>query len=131
MLDAQGEWALVRIAVGGQIDRKRVAELVRKIGGDKVEVSEASDLESARAVKNGKADYYFGACHTGGGGLAMAIAMLGKSQCETVSMPGRPPKEEEIRKAVESGIKGFGFTVEHAERAVSMIVKAILERSPE
>jgi hypothetical protein len=115
---------LVRIAVGGQVDRKKVAELARKVGGDRVQVTDASDLEAAMAVKNGKADYYFGACHTGGGGLAMAIAMLGKPKCETVSMPGRPPKEE------ESGIVGFGFTADHAETAVSMIVKAILERNP-
>ncbi|MDB4896354.1 MAG: hypothetical protein JWN15_2616 [Firmicutes bacterium] len=121
---------MVRIAVGGQVDRKKVAELARKVGGDRVQVTDASDLEAAMAVKNGKADYYFGACHTGGGGLAMAIAMLGKPKCETVSMPGRPPKEEQIRKAVESGIVGFGFTADHAEQAVSMIVKAILERSP-
>lgn len=129
-MDAQGEWELVRIAVGGQVDRKKVAEYVRKIGGDRVQVSESSDLEAAMAVKNGKADYYFGACHTGGGGLAMAIAMLGKPQCQTVSMPGRPPKEEDIRQAVKSGIKGFGFTADHAEKAVSMIMKAILERNP-
>lgn len=120
---------MVRFAIGGQVDKKKVAELVRKVGGDAVEVSEHSDLEAAMQVKSGRADYYLGACHTGGGGLAMAIAMLGKPLCLTVSMPGRPPKEEEIRKAVADGVKAFAFTADHAERAVPMIVKAILERS--
>ena len=41
------------------------------------------------AIKTGAADFYLGACNTGGGGaLAMAIALLGMGQCATVSMPG-------------------------------------------
>jgi len=119
---------MIRFAVGGQVDKKKVADLVRKVGGSAVQVTEHSDLEAAMQVKNGKADYYIGACHTGGGGLAMAIAMLGKARCLTVSMPGRPPKEDEIRKAVADGVKAFAFTADHAEQAVPMIVRAILER---
>lgn len=126
------EWkgwiGLIRFAIGGQVDKKKIAEMVRRLGGDAVQVTEASDLEAAMQVKTGKADYYLGACHTGGGGLAMAIAMLGKAQCLTVSMPGRPPKEDEIRSAVAAGVKAFAFTADHAEQAVPMIVRAILER---
>ncbi len=120
---------MIRFAIGGQVDKKKVAELVRKVGGDAVQVTEHSDLEAAMQVKTGKADYYLGACHTGGGGLAMAIAMLGKAQCLTVSMPGRPPKEDEIRNAVANGVKAFAFTADHAEQAVPLIVRAIIERS--
>lgn len=117
---------MVRVAVGGQVDRKKVAELARRYGGSEVEVTEASDLEAAMAVKNGKADYYLGACHTGGGGLAMAIALLGRTSCLIASMPGRAPKPQEIADAAKAGVKAYGFTADHAELAVPLIIRAIL-----
>lgn len=118
---------MVRIAVGGQVDRRKVSALVRQHGGDKVEVLEASDLDAAMAVKTGKADYYVGACHTGGGGLAMAIALLGKPKCHIASSPGRPPKADDIHKAAAAGVRAYGFAADHAELAVPIILKAILE----
>lgn len=117
---------LVRIAVGGQVDRKKIATLVRQSGGDRVEVLELSDLDAAMAVKQGRADYYLGACHTGGGGLAMAIALLGKPSCLIASMPGRPPKADEIQKAAAAGVKAYGFATDYADRAVPLILAAIL-----
>lgn len=120
---------MVHFAIGGQVDKRKIADLVQQVGGNAVKVTTTSDLEAAMQVKMGKADYYLGACHTGGGGLAMAIALLGKAQCRTVSMPGRPPKEDEIRNAVAAGVRAFAFTADHAELAVPMIVRAILERS--
>src|SRR5690625_2858711 len=81
---------------------------------------------AATTLKTGAADYYVGACHTGGGGaLAMAIAIVGKNKCETVSMPGRQPNQENIEQAVKDGKVAFGFTADHAERAVPMILEAI------
>lgn len=118
---------MIRIAVGGQVDKRRVAELARQYGGSAVQVTEGSDFEAAMAVKSGKADYYLGACHTGGGGVAMAVAMLGRTNCLIASMPGRPPKADEIAGAVQGGVKAFGFTTDHAEQAVKAIMKSILE----
>jgi len=116
-----------KIAVGGAIDKKKVAEEIRKYGGDKVQVSIMSDIEAAMAVKNGSADYYLGACATGGGGaLAMAIAFLGANKCATISMPGNPPKHEAIKSAFEQGKVAFGFTNDHIEKAVPMIMQLIL-----
>lgn len=123
---------MIEIAVGGAIDRQKVADAIKKAGGDKTEVKVMADVEAAMAVKNGQADYYLGACATGGGGaLAMAMALLGAQKCATVSMPGRPPKEEEVIKAVEQGKVAFGFTNDHIDRAVPMILNAIFKKEGE
>ena len=88
-----------------------------------------TDIVGAKEVAQGKADYYLGACATGGGGaLSMAIAILGYSSCFTVSMAGKPPKEDEVQKAVGSGKKAYGFTCDHVRLAVPLIVKAILAK---
>lgn len=119
----------MKIVIGGQVDKKEVEALVKEYGPEGVETSIKSDVEAAMAVKTGQADYYVGACHTGGGGaLAMAIAIVGKPQCVTVSMPGRKPNEEKINEAVKAGKKAFGFTSDHIETAVPMIMKAIKAR---
>ncbi|NPV71052.1 MAG: DUF2620 domain-containing protein [Firmicutes bacterium] len=113
--------------IGGQVDKGTVLTLARRHGGARVEAIALSDIEAAMEVKSGRADYYLGACLTGGGGLAMAIALLGIERCVTVSSPGRPPKPEEIRKHVRAGKKAFGFTADHAEAAVPAIIQALLE----
>ncbi|HHY70721.1 MAG TPA: DUF2620 family protein [Thermoanaerobacterales bacterium] len=118
---------MLKIAVGGAIDKPRVADAIKKIGGEQIEVKIMSDIEAAMAVKNGKADYYIGACATGGGGaLAMAMALIGAAKCATVSMPGKPPKEQDVLKALKNGKVAFGFTNDHIEKAVPMIMNAIL-----
>lgn len=116
----------MKIVIGGQVDKKEVEALVKEHGPEDVVTSIKSDVEAAMAVKTGQADYYVGACHTGGGGaLAMAIAIIGKQSCETVSMPGRKPNEEVIQQAVKDGKKAFGFTADHLEMAVPMIMRSI------
>lgn len=120
---------MIKIVVGGQVEKQNIASLVKEIGGDKVEAQVKSDLQAASDVKMGKADYYIGACHTGGGGaLSMAIALLTRAKCATVSMPGKPPKEEDIIKAVEEGKVAFGFTGDHFDKAVPVIIREILKK---
>jgi hypothetical protein len=117
---------VIRIDVGG-LAAKEMCSLVAEAGGDSVETRVVADIVGAREVAQGQADYYLGACATGGGGaLAMAIAILGYGSCFTASMAGRPPKEQEIQKAVAEGKKAFGFTTDHLSSAVPMIVRAIL-----
>ena len=78
-----------KIVIGGQIDKERLAGAVRTLAGDRAVVTVKTDIEAAMDVKTGAADYYLGACNTGGGGaLAMAIALVGANNCVTVSMPG-------------------------------------------
>lgn len=116
-----------RIVVGGQIDKQRVADIIAKVAGDKVTIEIKSDIEAAMAIKTGTADFYLGACNTGGGGaLAMAIALLGMNQCATVSMPGHIKSEEEIKSEVEAGKKAYGFTAQHAEEVIPVILKYLL-----
>lgn len=116
-----------RIVVGGQIDKQRVADIIAKVAGDKVTIEIKSDIEAAMAIKTGTADFYLGACNTGGGGaLAMAIALLGMNQCATVSMPGNIRREAEIKAEVEAGKKAYGFTAQHAEEVIPVILKYLL-----
>ncbi len=120
---------MVRIIVSG-LAAKEIAARVAEIGGDQVEVRVMADIPGVKEVAQGRADYYLGACATGGGGaLSMAIALLGYKDCFTVSTAGRAPKEAEVREAVLSGKKAFGFCCDHVEAAVTMIVKAILSKS--
>jgi hypothetical protein len=119
---------MIKINVSG-LAAKEIVKNVAEIGGDQVEVRSVADIIGAREVAQGKADYYLGACATGGGGaLSMAIAILGYSNCLTVSTAGRPPKEAEIQAAVASGKKAFGFASDHVETAVPLIMKAILAK---
>lgn len=119
----------MKIVVGGQVEKKQIENLIKEIDPS-IETVVKSDLEAAMAMKTGQADFYFGACHTGGGGaLAMAIALIGKDKCETVSMPGKKPNEDKVMEAVKSGKKAFGFTGDHVEVAVPMILNAIKSNS--
>ena len=119
---------MVRIVVGGQIDKDRVATIAREVLQDKGSVTVMDDIQASMAIKDGQADYYLGACNTGGGGaLAMAIALLGMSSCATVSMPGKIKSDEEIEKEVEAGKKAFGFTPQHADKVIPVIINKILK----
>ncbi|MGX6971133.1 DUF2620 domain-containing protein [Vagococcus bubulae] len=112
-----------KIVVGGQIDKEEVRKLVEEYGNGNFDIDVKSDLDAAMAVKNGQADFYMGACNTGGGGaLAMALALLGRENCVTVSMPSKVMDEAEIRKEVLSGKKAFGFTAQHKEIVVPIIM---------
>ncbi len=119
---------LIRIKVGGLAARE-IQSLATEIGKGRVDVQVVTDIVGVREVAQGRADYYFGACATGGGGaLSMAIAVLGYSRCFTASTAGSPPREEDIEKAVREGKIAFGFATDHIELAVPLIMKAILSR---
>lgn len=110
------------------MDKDRVAGIIKKLGGDKVSVEIKTDINAAMAIKTNQADYYFGACNTGGGGaLAMAIALLGMPLCATISMPGNIRSDIEIIKEVEDGKKAFGFTPQHADQVIPVIMNIILK----
>ena len=57
--------------------------------------------------------------------LAMAIALLGMNQCATVSMPGKMLSEDEILAQVKAGKKAYGFTDQHIEKVVPIILKGL------
>lgn len=117
----------MNIVVGGQIAKQEVAELIEKHKGNlDVTISVKGDLAAANDIKNGNADYYFGACHTGGGGaLAMAIAILGRGKTASVSNPGKVMPEEKIREEVRNGKIAFGFTGQDREKVIPIILDEI------
>ncbi len=119
----------MKIVVGGQIDKEEIASLIRKQLGDAAEVTVKGDLEATMGMKSGQYDYYVGACNTGGGGaLAMALALLGKANCATVSMPGNIRSDEEIRDEVRSGKIAFGFTAQHKEAVLPVLLDAFVKK---
>ena len=122
---------MIRIVVAGLCARE-ICRLVSELGRDRVAVRETIDFAGATEVAQGRADYYFGACATGAGGaLAMAIAILGYDRCFTASMIGGPPNQIEIQSAVASGKQAFGFTVDHIDSTVSLLLAAILAHHQE
>ncbi|MDE9571579.1 DUF2620 family protein, partial [Xenorhabdus bovienii] len=85
------------------------------------------DIEAAIAIKNGEADYYFGACNSGGGGaLAMAIALIGLNQCATIGMPGKILSDDEIITHVKAGKKAFGFTGQDIDIVLPVIINTLI-----
>lgn len=115
----------MKIVVGGQIDKENVNNLLKKYI-PKSEITVKSDIDAAMDVKVGNADYYFGACNTGGGGaLAMAIAIIGADKCATLAMPGNILDEEKIKEEVNSGKIAFGFTPQAAEQVIRIVAEYI------
>lgn len=119
----------MKIVIGGQIDKKEIAADVAALLPT-AEVRIKGDLDAVMALKQGQAQYYIGACNTGGGGaLAMALALLGKDRCATLSMPGHIKSEEEIQEAVERGCVAFGFTAQHREQILPILLPALEKQS--
>ncbi|PLT29861.1 DUF2620 domain-containing protein [Peribacillus deserti] len=119
---------MLRIVVGGL--KKDITERsVKAEGGKHVQVTVTSDFEGAKKVKAGDADYYIGACNSGGGAaLSVAIGILGYGNCSTVAKAGGKPKAEEIQKLVDQGKIAFGIAVESIEEAVPHIIRALLKK---
>ena len=117
------------IVVGGQIEKQDIARIIMAEMGDQTEVTIKGDLDATMGMKAGTYDYYVGACNTGGGGaLAMALAILGKAKCATISMPGQICSEEEICQEVKNGKVAFGFTAQHKEAVLPVLLKALRDK---
>ena len=111
------------------MDKKAIADLLNKHSGGKADVAVMSDIEATMAIKNKQADYYFGSCATGAGGaLGIALGLLGRDKCVTVSMAGKVLSQEEITSAVKAGKVAFGFVNYDAEKVIPQILKAIAEK---
>ena len=118
---------MVKIVVGGQLAKEEIAAQVKAAGGDQVQITVKGDLQAAMDITSGAADFYLGACQTGGGGsLGMAIAMCGYGRCITVASPGKLMKEQEIVAAVKGGKKCFGMVVEAIPSVVPVLVREMI-----
>lgn len=119
----------MKIVVGGQIDKDEIAAIVKRELGDRAEITVKGDLDATMGMKSGVYDYYVGACNTGGGGaLAMALALLGKDKCATISMPGSTRSEAEIEDEVRKGKVAYGFTAQHKEDVLLTLLKALVKK---
>ena len=121
---------MIKIIVGGQINKHEIFNFIQKyLGEDNVELGVKNDLDAVMALQQGQYDFYVGACNTGGGGaLAMAMALLGSEKCKTISMPGKIFSDESIIEAVNEGKIAFGFTAQHAENVLPVLLKALVEK---
>ncbi|MDY0277112.1 MAG: DUF2620 domain-containing protein [Acholeplasma sp.] len=120
---------MLRIVVGGQLAKNEIAEKIKELGKENVEVKVLGDLAAAMAVKKKEADYYFGACATGGGGsLAMAIALLGMDKCVTVSMPSKMLNEKEMIDALSQGKIAFGFVSDTRDHVLKTLIPEIIKK---
>jgi hypothetical protein len=118
----------LRIMIGG-LNKEAISKAAQAAGGDKVAVTVTSDFEGGKKIKAGEADYYFGACNTGGGAaLSILIGMLGFAKCATVAKAGKRPKADEIEKAVGENKVAFGMAIESIDEAVPMLVGSLLKK---
>ncbi|PVZ79368.1 DUF2620 domain-containing protein [Serratia sp. S1B] len=117
----------MKFVIGGQIEKEKIADTVRRLAGDKAtSVTIMNDIEAAMSLKSGQADIYLGACNTGGGGaLAMAIAIAGMDKCATVGMPGKILSEAEIVAHIKAGKVAFGFTGQDIDVVVPVIINTL------
>lgn len=101
--------------------------MINELGEGKITVEIKSDLEAAIALKEGKADYYVGACETGSGGaLAMATALVGSTYTITLASPSKVLFPDEIIKAVDDGRRAFGFTLNQAENVLKVLIPKLV-----
>ncbi len=119
----------MKIVIGGQINKEKIKQKVEELCDGKIELEIKNDLDAAMAMANQEYDYYLGACNTGGGGaLAMVLALCGSDKCVTVSMPGNILSEDEIRQEVQKGKIAFGFTAQHIDVVVPIIIDELLRK---
>ncbi len=116
----------VRIVLAG-VDAKSMAKMAQDAGGDRVHAVAMGDMQGARLVKNGQADYYLGTCWSGGGGaLAAATATLGANLVGIAGTPGMAVTEEHVAEMVGEGRMAFGFAYEQSSVAIPILVREIL-----
>lgn len=118
---------MIKFVIGG-LQKDQIKKAIEEAGGDQVEAIISTDIEAARQIKAAKADYYIGACNSGGGAaLSVPIGILGYNNCVTVARAGGRPNKENIEKLVKDGKIAFGMAVESIDTGVPMIIDAILK----
>lgn len=118
---------MIKIAIGG-LKKKEMEKTILEAGGDKVQAIVTTDVQAAQMIKKGEADYYFGACNSGGGAaISILIGMLGYSKCSTVAKAGSKPNKESIKKAIDEGKVAFGMAVESIDSAVPILIELLMK----
>lgn len=114
------------IAIGGM--KKQEMEAAIKEHAPQIETIVTTDIGAAPMLKSGEADYYFGACESGGGAaISILIGMLGYNKTATVARPGQKPDPETIRKYKEEGKIVFGMSHNAIDETVPMLLDILME----
>lgn len=118
----------IRVVAAG-VDAETMAQLARDAGDGRVDAVAVSDMQGAKLVKKGQADFYLGTCWSGGGGaLAAATALLGAARVGIAGTPGIAADPEKIGLLLDDGKVAFGFPYEQSRSAIPLIISAILTR---
>ncbi|MEW2219091.1 DUF2620 domain-containing protein [Streptomyces sp. NPDC006990] len=114
---------MTKILTGG-VGKTEVADAVRALDLDGVEVVVSSDMDAAMKLRSGQADYYLGTCHTGAGAsLGVLVGLLGQPACHTF---GRTvPGEDEVAALIADGKKVFGFSMDQIETIAPLLARAL------
>lgn len=114
---------MTKILTGG-VGKLEVAEAVRQLALDGVDVAVSSDMDAAMKLRAGQADYYLGTCHTGAGAsLGVLLGLMGSAACHTF---GRSvPTEDEARALIGAGKKVFGFGMDKTAAVAPVLARAI------
>ena len=117
----------MKIAIGGM--QKNEMERAIKAACPEVEVINTTDMGAVPLLKSGAADYYFGACESGGGAaISILIGMMGYAKCCTVCKNGGQPNKAEIEKFVAEGKICFGMTVSNITGTVPVLLEVLTSK---
>lgn len=116
-----------KVLTGG-VGKIEVADTVKQLALDGVEVIVSSDMDAAMKLRAGQADYYLGTCHTGAGAsLGVLVGLLGKDACHTF---GRSvPSPEAVAALLDEGKKVFGFALDQIDAVAPVLARAIAART--
>ncbi|MFE7119912.1 DUF2620 domain-containing protein [Streptomyces sp. NPDC057654] len=117
---------MTKILTGG-VGKVEVAETVKKLALDGVEITVSSDMDAAMKLRAGQADYFLGTCHTGAGAsLGVLVGLMGKDACHTF---GRSvPTEDDVNALLAEGKKVFGFAIDQIDLVAPVMARAIAAR---
>lgn len=116
-----------RIVIGGQLEKQTLLKKVKEIAGDNAIITVKSDMEAAQDIMTNTADFYIGACDTGGGGaLAMAIALLSINKCKTVSTQTSKASKKDMEEALDKGIVAFGMIPRDIDYILEILIPLML-----
>ncbi|MEV0265337.1 DUF2620 domain-containing protein [Streptomyces sp. NPDC050617] len=117
---------MTKILTGG-VGKVEVAETVKKLALDGVEITVSSDMDAAMKLRAGQADYFLGTCHTGAGAsLGVLVGLMGKDACHTF---GRSvPTEDDVNGLLAEGKKVFGFAIDQIDLVAPIVARAIAAR---
>lgn len=118
----------MRIAIGGMLKNEMQAAILK--ADPTAETVITTDMGAVPMLKNGQADYYFGACESGGGAaISILIGMIGYAKCCTVCRNGGKPNREEIERFVGEGKICFGMTVSNIDGTVPILMEVLKEQN--